>query len=321
MAGSGIQVFTDPEDYRRCVPGAQIGLVLTGGEEFRVRVTWASLPSLSLACVEERAPRVAFVVPSTTSVLLSFPLGGDPLQYWNGVSLARGEFALHAVGEAFHLRSIGPARWGLISLARRDFSAQGRALLGTPLLPPKTMNLLQLPLEDATRIRRMHNQAVRLAATKPDLMCHREVARSLDQDLLLALISGLGAARASGRAASKKRHAEIMLRFEEAIASHSDRPPRMHELSAAVGVPQRTLRMYCRIFLGRSPADYMRLRRLTLVRSALMRNAHDLPSIAALARQFGFAEPGRFAVAYRALFGESPSATLQRRSQRTAGFA
>jgi AraC-like DNA-binding protein len=321
MAGSGIQVLADPADYRVCVPDALVDLVLTGGEEFRVCASWASMPSLNLASVEERAPRVAFVAPSATAVFLSFPLGSDQPQQWNGIPLVRGEFAMHGVGEAFHLRTTGPARWGVISLARKDLATHGRALLGTPLQPPKTMELLRMPAENAKNILRLHRQACRLAATRPDLLRHREVARSLDQELILALVNGLGAARALNRATTKRRRTEIMVRFEQVIANQSDRPSKMRELSAAVGVPERTLRMCCQIFLGRSPADYIRLRRLTLVRSALMRNAHDLPSIAALARQFGFPEPGRFAVAYRNLFGESPSATLQRRSQRMAGFA
>jgi AraC-like DNA-binding protein len=321
MAGSGIQVLEDPEDYRQCVPGAQISLVLTGREEFRARVTWASMPSLSVACVEERAPRVAFVSLSPTSVFLTFPLGSDGPQYWNGVPLERGEFALHATGEAFHLRAVGSARWGLISLLRRDLAAHGRALLGTPLLPPKAMTLLHMPSENVRSILRLHRQACRLAATRPDMLSHREVARSLDQELLLALIGGLGAAKSSHGGATEKSHAAIMARFEGVIASRIDQPTKMRELSAAAGVPERTLRMCCQKFLGKSPADYIKLRRLTLVRAALMRKADGLPGIAAVARQFGFTEPGRFAVVYREVFGESPSATLQQRSKRMAGFA
>jgi AraC-like DNA-binding protein len=321
MAGSGILVLTDPQDYRACISGAHVGLALTGGEEFRARVTWARIQNLSLVSVEERAPRVAYVAPSTAVVFLSFPLVSDPTQHWNGVPLSRGEFALHAVGEGFHLRTVGPARWGVISLAQKDLAAQGRALLGVPLLPPKTLKLLRMPAEKARNILRLHSQACRLAATKPDLISHREVARSLDQELILALVNGLVAAQPLKRAATKKKHVDVMTRFEEVIASRCDRSARMRDLSKAVGVPERTLRSCCQKFLGRSPTDYIRLRRLTLVRSALMGSADGTPSIAALARQYGFSEPGRFAVAYRALFGETPSATLHRRSQKMAEIA
>jgi transcriptional regulator GlxA family with amidase domain len=37
-------------------------------------------------------------------------------------------------------------------------------------------------------------------------------------------------------------------------------------------------------------------------------------SIARIAKSHGFSEPGRFAGAYRALFGETPSTTLLRNS-------
>jgi transcriptional regulator GlxA family with amidase domain len=40
--------------------------------------------------------------------------------------------------------------------------------------------------------------------------------------------------------------------------------------------------------------------------------------VAKIARAHGFSEPGRFVVAYRALLGEAPSATLMRNSAESA---
>src|SRR5260370_38201378 len=85
----------------------------------------------------------------------------------------------------------------------------------------------------------------------------------------------------------------------------------MSELCAGAGVPERTLRMCCADFLGMSPTGYARLRRLNLVRSALLRNSPTTTTIGTLAREYGFSELGRFAAAYRAGFGEPPPTTLQ----------
>src|SRR5262249_51621326 len=82
------------------------------------------------------------------------------------------------------------------------------------------------------------------------------------------------------------------------------------ELTLAMDVPERSLRSCCAEFLGMSPGQYARIRRLNLVRSALRRTDPTTASIAAIAGQFGFSEHGRFAVAYRTLFGETPSTTL-----------
>jgi transcriptional regulator GlxA family with amidase domain len=69
--------------------------------------------------------------------------------------------------------------------------------------------------------------------------------------------------------------------------------------------------MCCADFLGMSPGQYARVRRLNLVRAALRRAEPATTAIAEVARQYGFCELGRFAASYRATFGEAPSTTLR----------
>jgi AraC family ethanolamine operon transcriptional activator len=66
--------------------------------------------------------------------------------------------------------------------------------------------------------------------------------------------------------------------------------------------------------LGVSPAAYLRRRRLSTIRSILSGRDTPVISIADLAFEYGFPEPGRFAAYYRAHFGETPSETLRSRS-------
>jgi AraC-like DNA-binding protein len=61
-----------------------------------------------------------------------------------------------------------------------------------------------------------------------------------------------------------------------------------------------------------SPSRYVRLRQLNQVRAALRRADPATASIGAIANQYGITELGRFSVAYRTIFGESPSTTLRR---------
>jgi transcriptional regulator GlxA family with amidase domain len=49
-----------------------------------------------------------------------------------------------------------------------------------------------------------------------------------------------------------------------------------------------------------------------MARSALRRANPANASVAEIARTYQFQEPGRFAVTYRAIFGEMPSSTLRR---------
>src|SRR5260370_41925835 len=103
-----------------------------------------------------------------------------------------------------------------------------------------------------------------------------------------------------------------MVRFEDALSALRGPQLTMPALCAAIGVPERTLRVCCAEFLGMSPTRYLLLRRLNMARSALRRADPATASVAKIARSCQFLEPGRFAVTYRAIFGEMPSCTLRR---------
>jgi AraC-like DNA-binding protein/tetratricopeptide (TPR) repeat protein len=80
-------------------------------------------------------------------------------------------------------------------------------------------------------------------------------------------------------------------------------------LSAACGIPRRTLERHFRNFAGRSPAAYLQKLRLERARKVLVRSPWGT-SITAVASQCGFNHFGRFAKLYRRCYGESPSATI-----------
>ena len=61
-----------------------------------------------------------------------------------------------------------------------------------------------------------------------------------------------------------------------------------------------------------SPNRYLILRRMHLAHTALVRGSPGTTTVAAIAMDFGFWEIGRFSVAYRQHFGESPKVTLFR---------
>src|SRR5206468_10190036 len=92
---------------------------------------------------------------------------------------------------------------------------------------------------------------------------------------------------------------------------NEDRALYVGEICAAIGVTDRSLRMHCAEHLGMSPHRYLCLRRMNLARRALETSARP-STVSQIATEFGFYELGRFAVAYRQLFGELPSAALRR---------
>ena len=60
------------------------------------------------------------------------------------------------------------------------------------------------------------------------------------------------------------------------------------------------------------PIGFLTLRRMRLMRRALLSTNQSKATVTRVVTDQGFRELGRFSVAYRALFGESPSETSGR---------
>jgi AraC-like DNA-binding protein len=311
MPRGGSRTFVDPDDYEANMRHAEIDLVLTTPGTFRARLTWTKLHQVHLLRSDEELSRIAYVSLDPESVIVAFPIRPDPPPVWAGVEVQASDIVLYSGGARFHQRTDGRCLWSLIAMAPKHLEDYYRALTGSELNLPSIGRIFQPRARDLSRVRRLHAEASRLAETKPQLLGHPEVARAIEQDLIHALVNCLAAENARGDTAALVRHCEIMDRFEDILASHSYRPLHLPDLYEALGVGDRTLRSCCSEFLGVSPGRYWHLRRLKLVRTALRQADPTTAMVSDLARGYGFTELGRFAVAYREMFGQTPSSTLR----------
>jgi AraC-like DNA-binding protein len=317
MQESGTAKFTDADDYRANIRGAKIDLVFNSQRNFEARLTWVEFRHLRLMHGQENLPRVARIAHALDSIFIAFPLRHDPPQACNGIELRPGNIIWHGQGKNVHQLTRGAGRWGSISLAPEHLAACGKALAGLDLTPAATARILRPSRLDAAHLRSLHAKACRLAEIKPELLAHPEVSRAIEQDLIHAVVNCLTSNEAREYSGPELHHIEIMDRYEQVLAKHSEGQLKIPELCAAIGVSERTLRTCCEKFLGMSPAQYIRLQRLTKVRAALRQADSSTATVADLARGFGFWELGRFAGLYQQVFGEMPSATL--RSARVIG--
>jgi AraC-like DNA-binding protein len=311
MPGSGTRTFLEPDHYEASLRQAQIEILLALSPKFKACLTWAELHDLQVMRCEEDFPRIAYVCLRPQLCFVTFPAHSGPLPVWGGTDLRPGEIVLHGRGERLHQSTPGALVWNIIALDPVQLEQYGRALSGKPFALQSEGKILRPSPRDAARLRRLHAQVCRLAETKPRLLAHTEVARALEQSLIQALVACL--TRASMRTiAVKRRHARIMIMFEEVLADHLSKPLRMSELCGLIGVSERTLRSCCAQFLGMSPIRYVLLRRLSRARVALRYAESDGANLLEFVRGFGFSELGRFEAAYRAAFSEAPLTTLQR---------
>ena len=105
--------------------------------------------------------------------------------------------------------------------------------------------------------------------------------------------------------------AATVRRVEAYIEAHAREPIVLADLVAVAGVSVRTLQISFQKSRGLSPMAFLQQRRLACARADLL-SAPPGTTVATVARRLGFVAAGRFSVAYRRRFGESPSQTLAR---------
>jgi AraC-like DNA-binding protein len=98
---------------------------------------------------------------------------------------------------------------------------------------------------------------------------------------------------------------------EEYIEANAQEPISIGELAGVAGVSAKSLFAAFRRHRGYSPMSYLKSIRLTQAREALT-HAGPGTNVTGVALDSGFTCLGRFSVAYKLKFGESPSETLRR---------
>jgi AraC family ethanolamine operon transcriptional activator len=107
------------------------------------------------------------------------------------------------------------------------------------------------------------------------------------------------------------RHRIVRL-VDEHLCANPVRPIYTDDLCLALGVSASALREAFHAVFGISPHRYLKLRRMSLARAALLSSSGPWHSVKAAALSHGFWHLGQFAQDYREIYGELPSATLAR---------
>ena len=316
MPGSVTSVFGGPDDFHAALrEDGVLSLLVTGNGPFRARLTQVALDHMHLSTGDEHLSRIAFVGVPADTLLVSLPIGDRPGPIWGGVETQASELMTFGPGQRIHTRTTGPCRWGAIRLSSEDLAEYGRALSGAEFaLPPIAR---WRPRRAALRqLRHFHHAAIRTAEARLAALANSQTAHGLEQQVIHALIQCLSARPVDQETEAASRYRGLLARFEDLLLGEPF--PSMDQVSVTLGISKRMLREYCRKQLGMGPDRYRRLRGMQLVRRALRSGAEETSSVCEVARRYGYRDPRRFLVNYRALYGELPSATLQRTPCRTA---
>jgi AraC-like DNA-binding protein len=313
---SGHSTFADPELYQAAINPAHVEILVTAKGDFRASLTRIELPRLWLQYGRESLPRIANSIANAERPPIFFLTGAEqaPISH-NGRDLAYGEMVIAGSGSMRHHRSEGPCQWAALSLTRDDLAVSCRALVGRDLIDRSTTHYLRPTPSVMSQLLNLQQAADQLAHGAANTLAQPEPARALEQAFVHTIVTCLSEGVAIKLGRSAVGHTAVMARFEELLAVNYDQPLHLAEICAAIGASERTLRTICIENLGMGPIRYLWLRRMHLARRALIQATPQTATVTEIATANGFWELGRFAVEYRALFGEAPSASLHRPAQ------
>jgi AraC-like DNA-binding protein len=327
MSSSAVRTFADPGDYAATIRAATVRFTVMRRGAFSAKLTRIDLHRLWMQRFSDNLPRVA----DAASLLggrayFTFLRRPGPSLFQGGLEISSSALLRHGrLGEYFQ-RSPGAASFGTMSLPLDELAAIGEALGSRRDLAPPQDTISVAPRPGAFgRLRRLHAAAGRLAEEAPEVIANPDAARRLEQALVEALVDCLAQGREEKGSLAQGQHAIVMRRFRRMVEENPEQPLYVPEICKTIGVSERSLRSCCQEHLGMSPKRYLVLRRLHQVQRALRAAAPEAATVTEFAMRYGFWQLGRFAVEYRAQFGEAPSATLRRPQEqlpeRFAGIA
>ncbi|WP_040796022.1 helix-turn-helix transcriptional regulator [Nocardia higoensis] len=107
-------------------------------------------------------------------------------------------------------------------------------------------------------------------------------------------------------------HSDTVRRAVAYIETHLRDDISVADIAAAAYVTPRALQLAFRRHLDTTPLGYLRRLRLAAAHEKLAAaDRGDGTTVTAVASEWGFTHPGRFAIAYRDLYGQAPLATLR----------
>ena len=310
MAWGRVLDFTDPSQYAAAVRAADMQLFPTARGKFQSEVTQVVMTELWMQRFSESLPRIHTGAVRRGRKVFSFLTEDQPEVYNRGRVFAFGEICAEDF-DAQHVRTSGPCRLGSASLEAKAFAEACETLLGREIDTDCDERFIRPNPDLKNRFLQLHAMVGSLAKTTPELLEFPNVVTALEQQLVHALISCLTDGTPSTMPDGDVRYRAIVSKFEEYLEANPNTPLHLLDVCAAIGTAERKLRAACERHLGMGPIRYLTLRRMHQVHRALRQADGSKATVTNIATDHGFWELGRFAVAYRTLFGESPSVTLQ----------
>ena len=311
MPWSKVLTFDDPLQYQAAIRAGDWEIYPTKKGKFRGELTQVTLNQVWMQTCHHELPQVqAGAVTPNRKVVGFLTETRQPTVHYRGEEFSANDVIINT--DVMHLRSEGACRYGGMSLPQDGFDAACLAMAGGEFEQLSFKSVVRPNPELMRQLRSLQKSVCQIAKTSPELLVSPEVVRAFEQNSVYLMVRCLTEGSISTMSAGIQRYEAIVKRFEEYLEANPNTPLYLTDICAAIGAVERTMRAACEKHLGMGPIRYLALRRMHLVRGALVRADSSTATVTEIANDHGFWELGRFAVAYRTLFGEPPSVTLRR---------
>jgi AraC-like DNA-binding protein len=305
--------FVDSDEYQASVRGGDSLYSLLGRGEFRADLTDIEIGQVRLQRGCESLPRLAaWGTPANQIGIVVWPPRKSQLPIVRGAQIQPGDMLCFGQGMQSHHRTFGANEFMTLMLNSADLTQAAHAWTGRELVVASGQ-VLRPPKNLLVKLISVAQSAMRIGDTMPEVFASAQAAKGLEQALLQSMIMCLQQGELRKEGALRTGRAALAKKLEEAIDANLDQPLHLLELCRMSGLPERSLRKLFLEQMGISPSRFLALRRLHLARRALLRTDPYSTTVTEIATNVGIWEFGRFSVAYKSWFGESPSATLRRR--------
>jgi AraC-like DNA-binding protein len=314
------ETYREPEELEHAIPGLQLRATPLAKGAFHARlVTW-SLDGL------------VFQTGSCSPLVIEFSTGQDvsafqvPLLNRQDLLLNGRLASGHAVGlygggaellRANHLNST----YGTLVMPMHTVEALLCPPAGLAIARPSADAMLIAEARPWRRMAGVIEAASSLTTQAPgDLAAAAPLAglRASLLDAARAVLEHGTDTESVRRLNARQGWARIVREADAYLRAHAHRAIYTEELCTQLGVSPASLAEAFRQVMGTTPHRFLKLRRMAMVRAALRSAEGTPPLVKSVALDHGFWHLGQFALDYRAMYGETPSATLARARGGTA---
>ena len=192
--------FADAYQYEAAIRAANVRGLSTVRGKFNAELLKVDFDRLWLQSGRESLPVSSHVdIPDDRAPIFFLTGLGEPSIQTSGLDLAPGQLLFWKAGSS-HYQRVETGRWGAMSLTPTDLATASIALVGKLISPPQDTTIFKPRGGSMERLISLHAEARRLAEDAPDRMARPEVARALENSLIVTMVSCLSEPEDGSRA-------------------------------------------------------------------------------------------------------------------------